>query len=197
MLKSTMNTTSKEQLLTALVSSLKMLLVSFSFLILFVILFVKAMVSLVMVLLQASNLFLGYLIGLIASVEEVRAFAIFLAGDEVNHMKKRHAQQRMVESDLAPHSPSMGYQREPSPVRLSIVMGIILVGVLIILACIVGIMSLSDVIRGHAGETWNHFTAMWDALKWWLLAGSVSAVVVFKVVMPVLENSCTHGCGTS
>ena len=101
--------------------------------------------------------------------------------------KRRHAQQQIVESDLASYSPSRGYQREASPVRLSIVMGIILVGVLIILASIVGIMSLSDVIRGHAGETWNHVTAMWDALKWWLLVGSISAVVVFKVVLPVLE----------
>lgn len=78
MLKPTTNITDKEQLLAALIASLKLFFVALSFIVLFAVLFIKALVGLGMVLLQAGNLFLGYLIHLVASVDEVQSFAHFL-----------------------------------------------------------------------------------------------------------------------
>ncbi len=68
----------KEQLLQGLVASLKMLLVALSLVVLFFVLFVKAIVGLVMVALLALNMVAEWGIGQVASVEEVRDFASFL-----------------------------------------------------------------------------------------------------------------------
>lgn len=69
----------KEQLLLGLVASTKMLLVALSFVVLFVVLFVKSIISFAMVLFAALNMLCEYCIRLVASVEEVREFSSFLA----------------------------------------------------------------------------------------------------------------------
>jgi hypothetical protein len=70
----------KEQLLAGLVASLKMLLVAISLVVLFFVLFIKAIVGLVMVALTALNMVAEWGIGQVASVEEVKLFASFLVG---------------------------------------------------------------------------------------------------------------------
>lgn len=99
--------------------------------------------------------------------------------------RRRQQQQQIVEGDLAPHMMYSRYPQEGGSIRLSLIIAIVLLGLAIIGASILGIMSLSDVIRGHTGETWQHFTAMWDTLKWWLIVGGIGSVVVFKVILPV------------
>jgi hypothetical protein len=83
-------------------------------------------------------------------------------------MKKRYRQQQTVESDRAPY-PSVRSQQDASPVRLSISLGIIFLGLLIVGGAVLGILSLADVIRGHPGESWQHLTAWIDSIKGWLL----------------------------
>jgi hypothetical protein len=68
----------KEQLLAGLVTSTKLLLVALSCVVLFFVLFVKAIVGFVMVVLTALNMTAQWGIGLVASVEEVKSFASFL-----------------------------------------------------------------------------------------------------------------------
>ncbi len=68
----------KEQLLAGLVASLKLLLVALSCVVLFFVLFVKAIVGLLMVALSAINMVAEWGIGQVASVEEVKQFASFL-----------------------------------------------------------------------------------------------------------------------
>lgn len=69
----------KEQLLLGLVASTKMLLVALSLVVLFVVLFAKSIISFAMVALAALNMLCEYVIRLVASVEEVKEFASFLA----------------------------------------------------------------------------------------------------------------------
>lgn len=71
--------TNKEQLLAALVASLKMLLVALALIIVVVALFSKAIVGLGMVALQACNLLLAAAISFVASAPAVQEFASFLA----------------------------------------------------------------------------------------------------------------------
>ncbi len=100
-------------------------------------------------------------------------------------MKRRH-QQQIVESERAPY-PQVRYPRqETSPVRWSLVLALIVLGVLIIGGAILGILSLIDLIAGHPAVSWHHFTAWVDSIKGWLLAGGI-VVVVAKVVLPLLE----------
>jgi hypothetical protein len=72
-------TDSKEQLLAALTSSMKMLLVSLAFVVIVVSLLVKSLVGFGMVALQALNLLLSFTIAFVASAPEVSSFARFLA----------------------------------------------------------------------------------------------------------------------
>src|SRR6266536_6266060 len=100
-------------------------------------------------------------------------------------MKRRH-QQQIVESERAPY-PQVRYPRqETSPVRWSLVLALIVLGLLIIGGAILGILSLIDLIGGHPAVSWHHFTAWVDSIKGWLLTG-VIVVVVAKVVLPLLE----------
>ncbi len=108
-------------------------------------------------------------------------------------MSRRRQHQQMGESDRAPYpyqrSPQQARpQREIGSVRLSLVIGIVLLGLLLIGAVILGILSVADVIHGHAGETWQHLTAWLQANLWWLIGGPLVALVVFKVVLPVYET---------
>jgi hypothetical protein len=68
----------KEQLLIALLASTKMLLVALSLVVLFFVLFVKAIVGFAMVVLTTLTRGAEWGIGQVASVQEVRAFASFL-----------------------------------------------------------------------------------------------------------------------
>jgi hypothetical protein len=69
----------KEQLLAGLIASTKMLLVALSLVVLFFVLFVKAIVGFAMVALAALNMAAEWSIGLVASVQEVQEFCSFLA----------------------------------------------------------------------------------------------------------------------
>ena len=69
----------KEQLLLGLVASTKMLLVALSLVVLFVVLFLKSIISFAMVLFAALNMLCEYAIRLVASIEEIKEFASFLA----------------------------------------------------------------------------------------------------------------------
>ncbi len=96
-------------------------------------------------------------------------------------MKKRYRQQQTVESDHAPYREARSQPRqEDSSVRLSLLIGIIILGLLILGGAVLGILSLADVIRGHPGESWRHFLAWWEAIRWWLLAG-VGVVVALHI----------------
>jgi hypothetical protein len=68
----------KEQLLAGLIASTKLLLVALSLVVLFFVLFVKAIVGFMMVALSALTMVAEWGIGQVASVEEVRDFASFL-----------------------------------------------------------------------------------------------------------------------
>ncbi len=102
-------------------------------------------------------------------------------------MKKRR-QQQIIESKRASYGAPMRYppQQEASSVRLSLIVAMILLGLLLIGGAILGVLSLVDVIRGHSGESWHHFTTWFDSIKGWLIAGGV-VVIVAKVVLPFLE----------
>ncbi len=96
-------------------------------------------------------------------------------------MKKRYRQQQMVESDRAPYPSVRSPQRqEVSSVKLSLIIGIVILGLLILGGAVLGILSLADVIRGHPGESWRHFISWWEAIRWWLLAG-VGGVVALHI----------------
>jgi hypothetical protein len=69
----------KEQLLAELIASTKMLLVALSFVVLFFVLFLKAIVGFAMVALAALNMLAEWIVGLVASVQEVQEFCSFLA----------------------------------------------------------------------------------------------------------------------
>jgi hypothetical protein len=70
----------REQLLSGLMASVKMLLVSLALIVVIVALFTKSLLSLAVVLLTACNLFATWLVSLVASVPEVQSFAAsFLA----------------------------------------------------------------------------------------------------------------------
>jgi hypothetical protein len=70
--------TNKEQLLAALVASLKMLLISLA-LIVVVTLFVKSLLSFAVVVLTAGNLFASWIIDLVVTAPDMREFCHFLA----------------------------------------------------------------------------------------------------------------------
>jgi len=96
----------------------------------------------------------------------------------VNVMKRRQHQQ-MVESDHAPYPYQRSQpQHEVSSVRLSLIIGIVILGMLLIAVVILGILSLFDVIHGHPGATWNAWVGAWNAVKWWLLAGVIAVVAL-------------------
>ncbi|HYU74184.1 MAG TPA: hypothetical protein VEL31_16045 [Ktedonobacteraceae bacterium] len=108
-------------------------------------------------------------------------------------MRKRYRQQQTVESDRAPYQEARYSQqarapRETGGVRWTMVLCVSILGLLIIGAVILGIMSLADVIHGHPGMTWQHFTAWLQSNLWWLIGGPLVALVVFKVVLPVHET---------
>ncbi len=69
----------KEQLLAGLIASTKMLLVALSLVVLFFVLLVKAIVGFAMVALAALNMLAEWIVGLVASVQEVQEFCSFLA----------------------------------------------------------------------------------------------------------------------
>ena len=71
--------TDKEQLLAALISSLKMFLVALAFVVIVMSLLVKSLVGLGMVALQGLNMLLTAAIAFVASVSEVRSLVSFLA----------------------------------------------------------------------------------------------------------------------
>ncbi len=77
-------------------------------------------------------------------------------------------------------------QRETSSVRLSLVLAMIILGVLLIGGAILGILSLADMIRGHSGASWHHFTAWFDSIKRWLIAGGIG-IIALKFGFPLLE----------
>src|SRR6266487_343794 len=92
---------------------------------------------------------------------------------------KRRQHQQMVESDHAPYPYQRSQpQHEVSSVRLSLIIGIVILGMLLIAVVILGILSLFDVIHGHPGATWNAWVGAWNAVKWWLLAGVIAVVAL-------------------
>src|SRR6266480_1331428 len=107
-------------------------------------------------------------------------------------MKKRYRQQT-VESDHAPYpyprsKPQARAPRETSSIRWTMVLCVSILGLLLIGAVVLGIMSLADVIHGHPGMKWQHFTAWLQSNLWWLIGGPLVALVVFKVVLPVHDT---------
>jgi hypothetical protein len=68
----------KEQLIVGLLTSCKLLLVALSCVVLFFVLVCKALVGFAMVVLTALNMGAEWIIGMVASLEEVKSFASFL-----------------------------------------------------------------------------------------------------------------------
>ena len=74
MLQPTSTTPTAKQLLTTLISSVKLLLVSLALIVLFVVLFLKAFVGFGMVALAALNMLAEWIVSLVCSSNEMRSF---------------------------------------------------------------------------------------------------------------------------
>lgn len=70
----------KEQLLLASLASLRMLLVSLSFVVLFVVLFCKSIIGFCMVILAAMNMLAEWIIRFVAQSEECKSFFVSMTG---------------------------------------------------------------------------------------------------------------------
>ncbi len=90
---------------------------------------------------------------------------------------ERRQHRQIVESER-PYVPR--YQREAGPTRLYVFLGTVVLGVLLIGSAVLGILSIVDVIRGHPGESWQHFIAWWESIRWWLLAG-IGVVIALNI----------------
>ena len=73
------SSSTERQVLMALVSSLRLLLVSFALVVVIVALFAKAVLSLVVVVLTAFICLCSWMIGCVALSDDVRRFAAFLS----------------------------------------------------------------------------------------------------------------------
>jgi hypothetical protein len=97
--------------------------------------------------------------------------------------------QQVAESDYPPAHARVGQQHRDSTdtLRWAALLALAGLGTLLLGAIIMGVMSISDALHGHQGETWQHFTQWLQAYGWLLIALPVGTQLLVKGAIPFAQ----------